>query len=137
MELSTPIEPFTFGVLYCRLLAFVNSRIRNGELSERALALRLGISQPQLHNVLKGARKLQNWLADAFLAEFAISVLDLLTAAELSGQDNHHSHAFPSAESARLRRLRKHAASQGSRFRSESMDGSGWLPIGSPSSKSG
>lgn len=127
MELSTAVEPFTFHSLQCRLLAFVNSRIRNGELSERALALRLGVSQPQLHNVLKGARKLQNWLADAFLAEFAISVLDLLTAAELAAQENRDGDAFPSAEYVRLRRLRKQAAAREYRFGSEPIESPGWL----------
>ena len=43
----------------------------------------LSISQPQLHNVLKGARKLTPALADHLLCKFDMSVLDLLESDEL------------------------------------------------------
>ncbi|MBV9613681.1 MAG: helix-turn-helix transcriptional regulator [Acidobacteriaceae bacterium] len=43
----------------------------------------LGISQPQIHNVLKGARRLRPELADRLIANLEITVLDLLAAAEL------------------------------------------------------
>ncbi|MBV8867389.1 MAG: hypothetical protein JO210_18475 [Acidobacteriaceae bacterium] len=74
------------------------------------MAKRLGVSQPQLHNVLKGTRKLRVELADELLAEFRISVLDLLTKEE---------RALPGAvpenllfsETGRLRLLRKQAVS--------------------------
>ncbi len=77
-------EELTFKVLCARLLALVNARIQNGEFSERALARRLGISQPHLHHVLNGKRTLRASLADVVLARFHISVLDLLTAAEIA-----------------------------------------------------
>ena len=72
----------TFELLQQRLIEFVNTRIRNGEFSERALARMLGVSQPQLHNVLKGARKLNISLADAFLSRLQISMADLLRSAQ-------------------------------------------------------
>lgn len=61
-----------------RLIWFVNNRISNGDISERGLARILRISQPQIHNVLKGARKLTPELADRFLRCFGMTVIDLL-----------------------------------------------------------
>ena len=66
-----------------RLLWFVNNRISNGDLSERALARILRISQPQIHNVLKGARKLTPELADRLLRCFGMTVVDLLESCDL------------------------------------------------------
>ena len=110
MELYLTCDEPTFEAIHARLLAFVKARIQRGEFSERSLAKRLGVSQPQLHNVLKGARKLRVELADELLAEFRISVLDLLTKEE---------RALPGAvpenllisETGRLRLLRKQAVS--------------------------
>ena len=51
----------------------MNASIQNGELSERALAKLVGVSQPHLHNVLKGARSLHMPLADALLARYRIT----------------------------------------------------------------
>jgi plasmid maintenance system antidote protein VapI len=73
-----------FELLGERLLAFVRSRIKNGEYSERGLARILGVSQPQMHNVLKGARGLRPALADRFLRKFGITALDLFSDAELN-----------------------------------------------------
>lgn len=61
-------------------------KIRNGEFTERGLARILGVSQPQLHNVLKGARPLKPEFADCLLRYFKIGVLDLVEARELSLQ---------------------------------------------------
>ncbi|MDQ2710686.1 MAG: helix-turn-helix domain-containing protein [Acidobacteriota bacterium] len=80
----SPDKELTFKVLYTRLLALINARIQNGEFSERALAKRLGISQPHLHHVLNGKRTLRASLADVVLARFHISVVDLLTNAEIA-----------------------------------------------------
>ncbi len=73
----------TFQVLQTRLIAFINTRIRNGDFTERGLARILGISQPQIHNVLKGARKLRPELADRLIRKFEMSILDLLEAGEI------------------------------------------------------
>jgi transcriptional regulator with XRE-family HTH domain len=67
-----------FEVVGKRLLRYVSLRIRNGDRTERQLAKLVGVSQPQLHNVLKGARPLKRELADALLAHFQISLLDLV-----------------------------------------------------------
>jgi plasmid maintenance system antidote protein VapI len=76
----------SFATLQTRLLQLVNSRIDNGEFTERGLARLIGISQPQIHNVLKGKRKLQTALADRIMKRFEISVLDLFCEAELREQ---------------------------------------------------
>lgn len=46
----------------------------------------LGISQPQIHNVLKGARKLKPELADRLMSKLEINLLDLFDAPELMEQ---------------------------------------------------
>ncbi len=75
-----------FAVLQARLIHFLNLRIQNGDFTERGLARILGISQPQVHNVLKGARKLTPELADHLMCRFDMSVLDLLNSDELVDQ---------------------------------------------------
>lgn len=67
-----------FDVIKKRLIRFVSLRIQNGDCTQRQLAKLVGVSQPQLHNVLKGARELKRELADALLAHFEISLIDLL-----------------------------------------------------------
>jgi transcriptional regulator with XRE-family HTH domain len=73
----------TFSVLQSRLISQITLRINNGEFSERALARMLSISQPQMHNVRKGVRKLSVCLSDRILAKFGISILDLLEPGEV------------------------------------------------------
>jgi hypothetical protein len=53
------ISRLAFADFQQRLISFVVAKIRNGEFTERGLARVLGVSQPQLHNVLKGARPLK------------------------------------------------------------------------------
>ena len=60
------------------------------------LARTLGISQSQLHNVLKRKRKLQIALADALLARFTISVLDLINFPEPRKRSKQASNAIGS-----------------------------------------
>jgi plasmid maintenance system antidote protein VapI len=76
----------TFRDLQDRLISFVVMKIRNGEFTERRLARVLGVSQPQLHNVLKGARPLKPEFADCLFKHFEIGVIDLLSRAELSAR---------------------------------------------------
>ncbi len=71
-----------FEALKGFLLRYVRLRIRNGYYTERHLARLIGTSQPQLHNVLKGARPLKQGLADALLKHFQIGLLDLLRECE-------------------------------------------------------
>ena len=79
-------QAVTFGELQARLIAFVNMRIQNGEYTERGLARLLGISQPQIHHVLKGTRRLQPEFADRVMTRFGVTVLDLLQEAELTNE---------------------------------------------------
>lgn len=58
----------------------VRRRIRNGELTERRLARMTGISQPHVHNMLKGVRVLSPEMADRILRELHVDVVQLLCA---------------------------------------------------------
>jgi transcriptional regulator with XRE-family HTH domain len=69
-----------FHLLQTRLVAEVRARVRNGEISERGLARLSGISQPHIHNVLKGTRLLSLYTADRILRHLRIDLADLLTA---------------------------------------------------------
>ena len=75
----------TFVVLKRRLIARLQRRVRNGEWTVRALARRSGISQPHLHNVMKGIRQLSEENADRLMQAAGLSVFDLLTPEELKG----------------------------------------------------
>jgi hypothetical protein len=86
VELNSNSGKVTFQVLQLRLIAFINGRIQNGDFTERGLARIIGISQPQIHNVLKGARKLRPELADRLIRKFEMSVLDLLEPGEIYEQ---------------------------------------------------
>src|SRR5688572_10422469 len=60
------------------LLEGLRTRVRNGELTERGLAKLVGVSQPHIHNVLKGTRLLSMNLADQILTHLNLSVFDLV-----------------------------------------------------------
>jgi hypothetical protein len=60
-----------------KLLAYVRSQIRNGELTERGFARLIGISQPHAHNVLKGVRNLSPEGLDLALKYLHLSLIDL------------------------------------------------------------
>jgi transcriptional regulator with XRE-family HTH domain len=66
-----------FETLQGRLLNSVRWRVENGELTERRLAGLIGVSQPHMHNILKGARALSPEKADRILRTLEMSVLDL------------------------------------------------------------
>jgi len=74
-----------FRLLQMRLLVQLRARLRNGEITERSLSRITGISQPHIHNVLKGIRLLSMEKADQILHRLQIDVLDLLTAGEAGG----------------------------------------------------
>jgi transcriptional regulator with XRE-family HTH domain len=67
-----------FSGLLQRLLDRLKKQVHNGELTERSLARRVGLSQSHIHNVLKGARILTPNTADRILRELKISLLDLI-----------------------------------------------------------
>jgi transcriptional regulator with XRE-family HTH domain len=52
--------------------------MRNGQLTERGLARRAGLSQAHVHNVLKGVRVLTPPVADRILRSLGLTVTDLL-----------------------------------------------------------
>jgi transcriptional regulator with XRE-family HTH domain len=60
------------------LTAVLRGRVRNGELTERGLARLVGVSQPHIHNVLKGVRSLSPELSDQILQHLRLSLLDLI-----------------------------------------------------------
>ena len=74
-----------FQRLHARLVDHLRARVRRGELTERRLARLTGVSQPHLHNVLKGVRLLSAQMADQVLAELHLSALDLIAEGDLGG----------------------------------------------------
>ena len=68
-----------------RLCEQLRARVRNGEITERGFARMLGISQPHIHNVLKGARCLSPESADFVLNILNWDMLHLFSEAELRG----------------------------------------------------
>lgn len=73
----------TFSEMQQRFAEHLRERIRSGEVTERALAHRSGISQPHLHNVLKGKRFLSAGRADQILRCLDLDLVDLITLDEL------------------------------------------------------
>ena len=69
------------------LFESLNARIRSGEISERSLARITGISQPHLHNVLKGKRLLSLDKTDQILHHLRLDLRDLLGAFEAEPKD--------------------------------------------------
>jgi len=67
-----------FQELQGRLVGIARERVRAGELTERGLARMCGISQPQMHNVLKNIRGLSTGSADRLMRALDLHVSDLL-----------------------------------------------------------
>ncbi len=70
------------------LISELRARVRNGELTERGLARLVGVSQPHIHNVLKGARLLSPELSDQILRHLRISLLDLIARDQIEAYFN-------------------------------------------------
>jgi len=66
------------------LLEYARNLIRNGEYTESGMGRLLGISQPHVHNVMKGVRPVTPELFDLMLRRLGVDVLDLYTDAELN-----------------------------------------------------
>ena len=71
-----------FQELERRLIDHLKARIRSGELTERRLAKMAGISQPHVHNVLKGKRIFSLHMADLILHVLRLDLLDLISPEE-------------------------------------------------------
>jgi len=75
----------TFQELHENLARHIAKKVRRGELTERGLARRAGISQPHLHHVLKGKRYFSLHSADLVLRELGLTVFDLADAGRNPG----------------------------------------------------
>ena len=73
-----------FQELNVRLIAHLRDRISSGEISERGLARLTGVSQPHIHNVLKGKRTFSTEIADIILFFLKLDLLDLIDPEELA-----------------------------------------------------
>jgi len=67
-----------FERLQVNLIQPLRDRVHNGELTERSLARVTGISQPHLHNVLKGRRLLSIQKLDQILSCLELDLIDLI-----------------------------------------------------------
>jgi transcriptional regulator with XRE-family HTH domain len=72
-----------FHTLQRRLLEYLREVVQNGDATERSLARRTGMSQPHMHNILKGIRSMNSDIADLVLERLGITVYDLPERAEL------------------------------------------------------
>ena len=66
-----------------RLIAHLHALVRSGDATERSLARLTGVSQPHMHNVLKGKRLLSLEMADQVLAQLHLDLLDFIEPGEL------------------------------------------------------
>ncbi len=66
-----------FDGLQRRLVERLRDLIQSGTLTERGLARKTGISQPHIHNVLKGVRYFSIETSDQIMRELRISIDDL------------------------------------------------------------
>ncbi len=72
-----------FEQLQKRFVEQVREKVRSGEITERSLARTTGISQPHIHNVLKGRRAFSCAMADTILHHLRMDLMDLVTPDEL------------------------------------------------------
>ena len=72
-----------FRDLQERLRCHLRRRLAGGETTERGLARLTGVSQPHMHNVLKGKREFSPDMADRILLHLRMDLLELLEAGEI------------------------------------------------------
>jgi len=72
----------TLGDLQQRFVALLRKRVRNGEVTERGLAKLVGVSQPHMHNVLRGKRAFSLQTTDDMMRQLRVDVLDLVEPSE-------------------------------------------------------
>ncbi len=80
---SSPKFMMRFAEFHTRLVDCLRDKVRSGELTERGLARMTGISQPHVHNVLKGKKLFSVDVSDTILRELNLDLLDLVHPAEL------------------------------------------------------
>jgi len=69
--------------LHDRFIESLRARVRSGELTERGIARLTGVSQPHIHNVLKGKRLLSTETADEILLRLRLDLFDLIQPQDL------------------------------------------------------
>ncbi|MGH9674412.1 MAG: helix-turn-helix domain-containing protein [Bryobacteraceae bacterium] len=74
-------EPIGFEALHDLLAAHLRRKVREGQCTERGLARLVGLSQPHMHNAIKGAREMSFRTADKVLRALRITIHDLLAEA--------------------------------------------------------
>jgi transcriptional regulator with XRE-family HTH domain len=74
-----------FQELHRCLAVHIANQVRNGQLTERGLARRAGVSQSHLHNVLKGKRSFSLHSADLIMRELGLGVMDLMRQGDAGG----------------------------------------------------
>ena len=74
-----------FRELEQQLILLLRDKVRSGEVTERALARIIGLSQPHIHNVLKGKRSLSLDTADAILHRLRVDLTELMGLEDLAG----------------------------------------------------
>ena len=79
-----------FSDFHNSLVNSLRDRVRNGQLTERSLAKLVGVSQPHIHNVLKGVRLLSPELGDQILRHLRLTLLDLVDRNRLETYLNHN-----------------------------------------------
>jgi len=79
-----------FDDLERALVGNLRLRAYNGEFTERQLAKLARVSQPHIHNVLKGVKALSNELSDRILKVLGITILDLMDPERLAGWVRDH-----------------------------------------------
>ena len=67
-----------FADLKGRLTSRLQEHVRSGVVTERGLARATGISQPHIHNVLKGKRRLSSEFADEILRKLHLDLKDFV-----------------------------------------------------------
>ncbi len=72
-----------FAELHRRLVHYLREQVRSGEITERSLARTTLVSQPHIHNVLKGKRTLSTATADVILRQLNLDLVDLIRPDEL------------------------------------------------------
>jgi len=71
-------SPLCFSQLIARLIQRMRDRVRCGEITERGIARETGLSQPHVHNLLKGIRAPSPQSADALVRALQGGLLALL-----------------------------------------------------------
>ena len=74
-----------FRDLQAKLVDLAREKVRAGQITERGLARMCGMSQPHIHNVLKGVRALSMSSVDCLMNALGIHVADLLWSAHAGG----------------------------------------------------